>query len=158
MNIAYILNASVLTGGATKAFLNMLNGLLPYGISPYVIIPDNEGVTQVLKTKNIPTLVINYRPSTYPTCHTLKEKVLFIPKLIARIYLNYMATKTLTAYLKRNNIDIVHSNSGVVRIGFDAAQKAGIPHIYHIREYGDLAYIFHTHYKANVLGFRKSQL
>lgn len=151
MNIAYVLNASVLTGGATKAFLNMLNELLSYGISPYVIIPDNEGITQVLKERGIPTLVVTYRTSAYPTFNTLKEKVLFIPKLIARLIVNHRATKALTSFLKDNKIDIVHSNTGVVRIGFDAAQKTGIPHIYHIREYGDLDFGIHYFPNKNAL-------
>jgi glycosyltransferase involved in cell wall biosynthesis len=153
MKIAYVLNASVLTGGATKAFLNMLNGLLSYGISPYVIIPDNEGVTQVLKERGIPTLVVTYRTSAYPPLRTLKERVLFIPKLIARIIVNHRATKALISFLKDNKIDIVHSNTGVVRIGFDAAQKVGIPHVYHIREYGDLD--FGIHYFPNKSAFHR---
>ena len=138
MTIAYILNLTVSNGGATKAFINMLDGLLVYGIHPVVVVPDSNGITQELISRNIPTLVINYRPSTYPKSHTLKEKAMFIPKLIARIIVNRLATKTLKGYLKNNNIDIVHSNTGVIRIGFDAARKVGIPHIYHIREYGDL--------------------
>lgn len=143
MNIAYILNATILSGGATKAFLNMLEGLLPYGIHPFVVVPDDEGVTQELKAKRIPTLVVNYRSSAYPSFHTVKERLLFIPKLVARIIVNFKATKAIEAFVKRNKIDLIHSNTGIVRIGFDAAQKAGIPHIYHIREYGDLDFGIH---------------
>ena len=138
MNIAYILSATISNGGATKAFINMLDGLFVYGIHPFVIVPDGNGITQELISRNIPTIVINYRPSTYPNSHTLKGKVLFFPKLIARIIVNRLATKTLEGHLKNDNIDIVHSNTGIIRIGFDAARKVGIPHIYHIREYGDL--------------------
>lgn len=137
MNIAYILNATVLSGGATKAFLNLIDGLKAYDVKPFVVVPDGNGVTQELKRRNIPTCVTTYRSSAYPNCHTLTEKVLFIPRLIARIVAGRHATKTVTTFLKENKIDIVHSNTGVVRIGFDAAQKAGIPHIYHIREYVD---------------------
>ena len=143
MNIAYILNATVLSGGATKAFLNLLDGLLPYGIHPFVVVPDNEGVTQELKARRIPTLVVNFRSSAYPSFHTMKERLLFIPKLGARMIVNFKATKAVEAFVKRNKIDLIHSNTGIVRIGFDAALKAGIPHIYHIREYGDLDFGIH---------------
>ena len=142
MNIAYILNGTAPNGGATKAFVNMLEGVMKHGVKPYVVVPDGEGITCELKSRNIPTLVVIYRTSAYPTFHTLKEKVLFVPKLIARLIVNHRATKALTSFLKDNKIDIVHSNTGVVRIGFDAAQKLGIPHIYHIREF------------ANLLGYR----
>ena len=143
MNVAYILNATVSSGGATKAFINMLEGLLPHNVHPFVVVPDYKGVTQELKARNIPTLVVNYRSSAYPTFLTMKERLLFLPKLLARIFVNYKATKAVEAFFKENRIDLVHSNTGVVRIGFDAAQKAYIPHIYHIREYGDLDFAIH---------------
>ena len=143
MNIVYILNATILSGGATKAFMNMLEGLLSYGINPFVVVPDDEGITQELKARKIHTLVVNYRPSTYPDFRTLKERLLFIPRLVARIILNFNATKAVEVFIKENRIDLVHSNSSVIRIGFDAAQKAKIPHIYHIREYGDLDFGYH---------------
>lgn len=142
MNVAYILNGTAPNGGATKAFLNMLDGVMQHGVRPYVVVPDGKGITCELKSRNIPALVITYRASAYPTFHTLKEKLLFGPKLIARVIVNHRATRALTSFLKDNRIDIVHSNTGVVRIGFDAAQKVGIPHIYHIREF------------ANLLGYR----
>lgn len=137
MNIAYILNSTAATSGATKAFLNMLDGLLPKGIKPFVVVPDKDGVYEELQRRQITTLVVTYRSSAYPPLQTLRQFFLFLPKLTARLIANLKATSTLTTWLKKNQIDIVHSNTGVVRIGFDAAQRAGIPHIYHIREYAD---------------------
>ncbi len=135
MNIAYILNSTAATGGATKAFLNMLDGLIPKGIKPYVVVPDKDGVYEELQRRQIAMLVVTYRSSAYPPLQTLRQFFLFLPKLAARLIVNRKATSALTTWLKEKQIDIVHSNTGVVRIGFDAAQRAGIPHIYHIREY-----------------------
>ena len=137
MNIAYVLNATVANGGATKAFLNMMDGLMQYGVKPFVVVPDKEGVYHELTKRQIPTLVVTFRYSAYPHSHTLKQRILFLPRLAARIYVNWKAAKVLATYIKDNKIDIVHSNVGVVRIGFNAAQRVGIPHIYHIREYAD---------------------
>lgn len=135
MNIAYILNATVLTGGATKAFLNMLEGMMKYGVKPYVVVPDNKGVYIELQKRQIPTLSVTYRSSVYPPTYTMKQRLLFVVKLTARIIANRRATNVLTRWIKENDIDIVHSNSSVIRIGFDAAQRTGTPHIYHLREY-----------------------
>lgn len=137
MNIAYILNSTAANGGATKAVLNMLDGLMPKGIVPFVVVPDRDGVFHELQRRHIKTLVATYRPSAYPASHTFKQRLLFIPKLAARVISNHRATKVLTNWLRENHIDLVHSNTGIVRIGFDAAQETGIPHIYHIREYRD---------------------
>ncbi len=138
MNIAYILHSTTASDGAAKAFLNMLVELQQYDIRPFVVVPGDDGITQEIKARNIATLVLTYRSSAYPYFHTTKERLLFILKLAARIIVNHKATRALTEYVKENKIDIVHSNSSVVRIGFDAAQKAGIPHIYHIREFADM--------------------
>ena len=159
MNIAYILNATVPTGGATKAFINMLEGVMQYGVRPFVVVPDKDGVYLQLQKMNIPTLAVTYRASAYPPCQTPKQRLLFIFKLAARIIANHRATKILTTWLKENKIDIVHSNTGVVRIGFDAAQKARIPHVYHIREYADKIGIHYFPTKAsfvNQLGHCRS--
>lgn len=143
MKIAYILNSTSRNGGATKAFLNILDGLSHYGIKPYVVVPNKDGVYHELTNRKIPVLSVTYRSSAYPFFITWKQRMLFIPRLLARITVNYKATKAVTAWVKENKIDLVHSNTGVVRIGFDAAQKVGIPHIYHIREYGDLDFGIH---------------
>ena len=137
MNIAYILHSTSRNDGATKAFLNMLDGLSHYGIKPYVVVPDKDGVYHELANRKIPVLSVTYRSSAYPYFITWKQRMLFIPRLLARITVNHKATKAVTAWIRENKIDLIHSNTGVVRIGFDAAQKAGLPHIYHIREYAD---------------------
>lgn len=143
MNIAYILNSTAATGGATKAFLNMLDGLMPEGVKPFVVVPDKDGVYEELQRRQIATLVVTYRSSAYPPLQTLRQFFLFLPKLAARLIVNRKATSALATWLKEKQIDIVHSNTGVVRIGFDAAQRAGIPHIYHIREYRDKDFNLH---------------
>lgn len=111
---------------------------MQHGINPYVIVPDSNGIVPRLRERNIPTLVLNYRDAAYPRRRLLKDYLLFLPKLAGRIIVNHKSAKVLTTWLKENKIDIVHTNSGVIRIGFDAAQKNGIPHVYHIREYADL--------------------
>lgn len=138
MNIAYILNNTSESNGDTKAFLNLLNSIVAMGVCPFVITPNREGIYQVLeKNVNIRVKALNYRPCAYPRFRFAIDCLYFFPKLLARIIVNWKATRQLTAFLKENAIDIVHTNVGVVRIGYDAAQKAGIPHIYHIREYAD---------------------
>ena len=137
MNIAYILHSTSSYDGSTKAFYNMLYGVMEYGVKPYVVIPSKDGIYYELQKSGIPTLTVTYRSSAYPYFLTSKQKLLFIPRLAGRIIANHKATTVLKTWLKENHIDIVHSNSGIVRIGFDAAQQLGIPHIYHIRELAD---------------------
>mgnify|MGYP002856283733 CR=1 FL=1 len=139
MNVAYILNNTSKSNGDTKAFLNMLSGIVGMGVCPFIITPDKEGIYHQLESNgNIRVKAFNYRTCAYPRLRIAIDYLYFLPKLLARIIVNHMATRQLTAYLKENAIDIVHTNVGVVRIGYDAAQNVGIPHIYHIREYANM--------------------
>ncbi|MBP5338623.1 MAG: glycosyltransferase [Prevotella sp.] len=145
MKVAYILNATVVNGGATKAFVNLIDGLAAYGVQPHVVVPDNDGISQVLQRRGTPVLCLTYRPCAYPRHYSWQEKLLFLPRLAARLLANRQATNRLADYLRTNQIDIVHSNTSVVRIGYDAARRTHTPHIYHIREFADqvgYSYIF----------------
>ena len=136
MNVAYILNNTTATNGDTKAFLNLLQGVIGRGIHPFVIMPDKNGIYHELeRNSKVRIKTFNYRTCAYPRLRTAIDRLYFVPKLLARIIVNWKASRQLATYLKENAIDIVHTNVGVVRIGFNAAQRNGIPHIYHIREY-----------------------
>ena len=138
MNIAFVLNATISNGGATKAFKNMLKGLKAYGVNPFVIVPDKDGIYQELLDWNIPVLVMTYRMSTYSYLHCAKDYLLFAPRMAAKMVINRKAVNRLATFVKNNHIDIIHTNVGLLSIGYRAARKTNIPHIYHIREYGDL--------------------
>ncbi len=147
MKVAYILHDTTPYGGATKAFMKMLKNLMPMGVIPVVVLPNREGIYADLQDMGITCKALTYRESIYSHCRTLKEIVLFLPRMVAKVYVNYRATNHLATFFKQQEIDIVHTNVGVVSVGYRAAQRLGIPHVYHIREYGDLD--FHMHYFPN---------
>lgn len=137
MKNAYILHSTSLHGGATKSFLALLKEITGKGVEAVVVVPDKNGIYQELRNSNIDVLVLHFRPAIYPWLNTPSDIALFIPRLIGRIVLNYLASKKLTSYLKNKNIDIIHTNVSVIDIGFRTAKKLNIPHVYHIREYAN---------------------
>lgn len=145
MKVAFILNSTIVTGGASKSFLSMLTGLMNIGVTPIVILPDNDGLYNKLKELGVKTHVLTYREGTYPPFeNTIVDGLLFIPRLLGRIYVNWRSAYKLKKIFKEEKPYIVHTNVSVINIGFKAARKLGIPHIYHIREYGDMD--FNRHY------------
>ncbi len=144
MNIAYILNSTNESNGATKSFLNMLTMLMQKGIHPIVIVPDRQGIYQRLEAMGAEVKVLTFRMHTYPDVKTVKDALLFIPRLAGRLLANRASGKMLTAYLKDKHVDLIHSNVSVVNIGYRAACKLKLPHIFHVREYVDID--FHLHY------------
>lgn len=143
MKVAYITNSSGSLGGATKALLQLVNELANYGVEPLFVLPDTEGIYSDLKKKGIKVYALNYRMNIYPPLRGLKDFLFFIPRSIGRFMLTRKTANRLAAILKENEIQLVHSNSSVVEIGRLAAAKLNIPHIYHVREYGDADFKMH---------------
>ena len=136
MNVVYILSSA--TGGGFKSFINSLDELMKKGLSPLVVLPMENEIHTLLSSRGIPTIIVKYRYNTYPPCTTMKDKLLFIPRLIARVAVNYYAVCIISKMLSDKNVDIIHTNVSIIGIGHYIAQKLHIPHIYHVREYGDL--------------------
>lgn len=153
MRIAYILSTTPVLSGSHIAFKNMLRGVMERGVEPIVIIPDKQELYDDLKPLDIPIFMTTYRFNVYPYLNTLKDYLVFIPKLVARQVVNFIAVRKLTRYLRDKDIDIIHTNIGVMDVGFRTAKRLKIPHIYHIREYGDLD--FGLHYFPNKKSFIK---
>mgnify|MGYP000373785354 CR=1 FL=1 len=139
MNVVYILNTTCLFGGSVRSFLSLLDGLMKRGVNPIVVLPDCEGVYRLLESRGIEVVSVCFRPNTYPhNRSTLKDILLFFPKLLARRVVNHRAVSSLCTLLYRRKIDMVHTNVSVVDIGVRLARKLGVPHLYHVREYGFL--------------------
>lgn len=136
MKIVYILHDTDEFGGANKSFMSLLRGLMKRNVQPLVVLPNSRGLTRRLKEEGIPTMVLNYRLNTYPYEESLKDYLLWIPRLICRRYLNAKAAHLLARHI--DGYDLVHTNVSVIDIGERAARVKGISHIYHFREYVDL--------------------
>lgn len=143
MKIAYILSGTVTTGGATKAFITLLKGVMAKEVTPIVIVPDKEGVYHQLLTMGIRTYVLPYRANTWPGTNTIRRCIEFIPRVASKLLLNAWAAYNLTQILQKEKVDLIHTNSSVINIGNRAARKLKIPHVRHLREYIDKDFGMH---------------
>lgn len=144
MRVAYILNSTVQSNGANMSFREMLSGLMQKGVKPFIICPDKYEFYDYFKAEGIETIVINYRPAVYPNgFESIRDYLLFTPRLFARLFVNRKAVRTLTKKLKGFSPDLIHTNVGVMDIGYLTARRLGVPHIFHIREYADKDFGLH---------------
>ncbi|MBR0310680.1 MAG: glycosyltransferase [Paludibacteraceae bacterium] len=143
MRVIYVLSSTQLSGGSTKSFLNLVVRLRDAGVEPLVIVRDGGGVCARLKEIGIAYRVLSFRLGFYPPTDSLKDILLFAPRLIGRLYVNQRATRLLCAIARRFGADLIHSNVGVVTIGYDASRRMRLPHVWHIREYGDKYFDMH---------------
>lgn len=138
MKLLYILSATTIYGGATKAVVNLIYGLLDKGVELVVICPDMKGIYQDLTEKGIKCYVTRFTFSSYPAGRGLKNLLLFLPRLLKISIVNTIGYKNIMAIAKTEKPDIIHTNVSVIDLGYRVALKLAIPHIYHIREYQDL--------------------
>lgn len=127
INVIYIFHESGM-GGAVQSLLDML-AAAQERLNPIVIIPGCGIVEERLQQMNIVYYVIPYQ-SDYGGIgvHTQAE-------VDSAFNDNYRAALELQEIIKQEKIQLIHSNSSANSVGAMAALIAGIPHIWHIREF-----------------------
>ncbi len=134
MNILFIAHESRL-GGANLSLLGIIDELSErHDIS--VVVPIKNGfIVEELNKRNIP---VYYRHSFWwmlaPAA--TKGKTL-IKKMIYKVLCcnNYLCAFSLKSVVKKQKIDIIHTNSSVLNTGAILARMTGVPHVWHIREF-----------------------
>lgn len=102
----------------------------------HVLFPKrNEAFCEKLDKLGIPYSFSRSYLNVYPKT--------FSPDLWMKIFwktisCNKKAKRDLEALIKEFRPDIVHNNVGPLDISFDICRRAGIPHVWHLREYQDL--------------------
>lgn len=126
-------------GGSAISLLNLLIGLKNSGIEIMVIIPRKGFLSDHLYLNKIKYTTIPYlRYSIWPPTKSFKDKMLFVPRFICWRLLEYLSRKKIIELATKFKPDIIHSNVSLFSAGYFAAKALGIPHLWHIREYGNL--------------------
>lgn len=138
MKVLYIIHSCIM-GGATISFMNLMQGLTKVGVKPYIVHPkpkDNE--LELIKkfellgakcyTTNIPVSIVN-------------SNSLFLKKIAKSVFIHFENRKFcnhLIKIVKKEKIEIIHTNTGIVHGGYLLSKKVKLPHVWHLREYQTL--------------------
>ena len=137
MTVLYVLISTDPFSGSTKSFMILLKGVLKAGINVIIVSPDNKGIYSTLCEMGVNVYVVSSKGNTWTGARTFKHKLLYIPRQLGRLVVNYFAHRKIVKIFKGVTIDIIHSNSTVSGLGRHLAKVRHIPHLYHVREYGD---------------------
>ena len=137
MTVLYVLISTDPYSGSTKSFMILLKGVLKAGINVIVVSPDNKGIYSILCDMGLKVFIVPSKGNTWTGARTLRHKLLYVPRQLGRLVVNYFAHRKMKEIFKDVTIDIIHSNSTVTDLGRHLAKNRHIPHLYHIREYGD---------------------
>lgn len=148
MKVLYLLSGTTIYGGSTKAFFNLLEGVIEEGIIPIVFCPDKKGIYPILVSKGIRVKSSNFSFSAWPEMNGKFDIILWVPRFIYHFIITIVAYYKLLAFVKSEQPDIIHSNVSVVDIGYHVAKRLKIKHIWHLREYGNLYIDYFPSYKT----------
>lgn len=130
--ILFVTHDEGLKGGASIALLDtMLDMKERYNIEPVLLSPKNGEFPEICRKNNIEVIISKF----CWWCHTKGFK-----KFMKGI-LKFIANKTLLNWkilwlLRHKHFDLIYTNTSVIHQGIEIARHLGIPHIWHIREYG----------------------
>lgn len=144
MRILFILHETGEHSGAWKSARLLLQGLKEKQIEIKVLTPDKKEVYSNLVEAGYDVKAIKIVWDNTEKEKGLLYKIYRIPFDIRRNFLGFLWMRRATRVIKEFRPDIIHSNSSVFYLGYDLAKKFNIPHIWHIREYGDLDFGLET--------------
>lgn len=143
-NVLYVSHEGNTVLGSSRSLLNMIHSLSGK-VNAFVIVPSKGEVYDYFKANNINVYAITY-PLDITDKHGLIQYISFIPRLFRDLVAYNKAIRQLRCIVNKNAIDIIHSNSSTVDIGFYVAKKMNKPHIWHLREFQDLDFHFRPAY------------
>lgn len=135
MNILYITFTSG-GGGATTALANVVKGMVTLGHKVWVLSRNNEGpLPEMIEAVGGQMLYGPVSLTIYPMSGRFIGKM----KRLFQSIINWRKSRKLVAsIIKQYDINVVHSNVGPMNLALKVCQKAGIPHVWHLREYQEL--------------------
>lgn len=116
--------------GANRSLMVLLRRAEEFGVQPSVIAREEGPFTEQLERLNVPYVV-------YPLKRWMSKARWKAP---ARLVMNLAIMPFLLSKVREWGTDVIHTNSSVIPTGAILAECAGLPHVWHVREFGDLDY------------------
>lgn len=136
MNILFVSHETVF-GGATLSLLGMIDELKKEN-NVYVLVRQKRGpFIEQLRSKNVSVIYAKYYSWLIPQSRRgIKGKIVNLLHRVA-CGINYIQGLRLRKEVQRIQPDIIHSNTSVINMGAILSELYHIPHIWHIREFGE---------------------
>lgn len=126
MKVCYVTHLPNLTG-ASQSLLDILSKWDKDKVEAVVLLGKHGPLEKELNKLGIRYKIIPYFPE-------VKNKKNFLINLMKRIA-NRIALPKIIKFYKDEEFDLIHNNSLLVGVGMEAAYKADIPYICHLREF-----------------------
>lgn len=126
----------------------MIDGLNKQGHTCVVISSWRGSLNKKLDVRGVDNYVYPFKPWVYKS-----EEWIILKKIRNKLFQSISVARTNNkiakqcAYvIEKHNIDLVYSNSSISNIGHIVSKKYELPHIWHLREFGDKDFGFKWSY------------
>lgn len=124
-------------GGANHSLVELVKGMQNLGNHVFVLVLYRGcPVDKRLREMGVETFPCFFGWWQQPKDWSVIKKLLF--KLLH--WLQWISIIKISTYVRKQQINIIHSNSSVIDIGAQVADKTGCKHVWHFREYGESDY------------------
>ena len=124
--------------------LSLIDGLSAKGFIPYVVTPETGRLIDELNDRNIPVTIIPFKRWIHEPAvqgnlglHITSYAKKLLSSII-RWQKNREVVKEIQKIVEIEKIDLIYTNSVVTPIGAMLAKACKLPHIWHLREFGDM--------------------
>jgi glycosyltransferase involved in cell wall biosynthesis len=128
--------------GANRSLLGLIDGLKPLGAECHVFMPYEGPLVKELNLRKVSFSIVSFGlwvrdPIEYRHPFVAMKR---LKGSVGRFSANLINHRKIAKQVSEWGADIVHTNSAVIPIGAMVARAAGIPHVWHLREFCDLDY------------------
>ena len=120
--------------GASKVLISIIDIFINNGFEVHLLLPNNGPLNNNETIKKTKLSIINLG--------VFRKRYFTFFGLINRFYLIIKSSLFIRKYLKKNQIDLVYTNTSTLISPSIAAKIYGIPSIYHIHEIPSSSYIY----------------
>lgn len=138
MKVLFLIHDTAISGAALSLF-NLLSGLKAKGIDIHIAGPCcTEAYKERIEKIGVKYYEVHPVMSVMPPFKTLRNVVGFPKNYFKLLKKKARYYKELDRLVNEIQPNIIHTNVGILHEGLKVAQKYGIPHVIHLREYQDL--------------------
>ena len=112
------------------SLVELIDALTPLGVECSCILRDQGEMTDLLRDRNVETSIVPFKTWVHA------QKGIFGRVLKLSPHRQVSGARRLRSAIKRSGCDLVYTNSVTVGASAMAAKLAGIPHVWHLREFG----------------------
>jgi glycosyltransferase involved in cell wall biosynthesis len=128
--------------GASQSLLTALAGIKHIKNRNVLVLLPYPGKIE----DELSSLGIAYKILPIPKCTDYKRRVRTLMSRLKKTYHYYRKVRKVLPEFKKIveefKPDVIYSNTSVVSIGYMIAKKLKIPHVWHVREFGDVDYVY----------------